>query len=270
MSSQDIQNQINELWTQANQYRADDKWQQSVNCYSRIIQLAPKFAPAYVERGLLTQEMGDPYNAKTDYETALQLDPQYGMAYYGRAWAKNIFGDYEGALIDAKKGMLLDNKNAGMYFRRIGSAYQGLEKFDEAIEAYNEAIKLNTDLDEGTIYNRGTCYSKMNQYELALADFNRCLELDPDWAWAFSARGNVYLQLKEYGKAIEDTTNAIRYRPNYLQAYIIRGYSHKAIGEDQKAKADFKNALALTKSSQERQNIQRTLRSLKKGWWDIF
>ena len=96
MSSQDIQNQVNELWAQAGKNRAEGKWEDSVKSYSSIIQLAPRFVPAYVERGLLVQEMGYPDMAMGDFENAIQIDPQYGYAYYGRAWVKSSRGDHEG------------------------------------------------------------------------------------------------------------------------------------------------------------------------------
>jgi Tfp pilus assembly protein PilF len=63
-----------------------------------------------------------------DFENAIQIDPQYGYAYYGRAWIKSSKGDHQGALVDAQKGMSLDPEHTGMYFRRIGTAYQGLKK----------------------------------------------------------------------------------------------------------------------------------------------
>jgi len=270
MTSQDVQNQLKELWANARKYRAEGKWEDSVKSYSSIIQLAPRFVPAYVERGLLVQEMGYPDMAMGDFENAIQIDPQYGYAYYGRAWVKGSRGDHEGALADAKKGMLLDSQHTGMYFRRIGSAYQGLKRFGEAIKAYNEAIRLNSDRDEGTIYNRGMCYSEMKEYAPALADFDRCLELDPDWAWAFSERGKVYLQLNNYGKAIEDSSNAIKYKPNYFHGYLIRAYAYQELGDHKKAKVDFENALKLTGSPQLKQHIQDRLKSLKKDWWKIF
>ena len=270
MTSQDAQNQLKELWTKAERYRAEGKWQEAVNSYSRIIELIPRYVPAYVQRGLLVQEMGYPDMALTDFETAIQIDPQYGYAYYGRAWVKSSKGNHEGALADAQKGMSLDSQHTGMYFRRIGTAYQGLRRFGEAVEAYNEAIRLNSNMDEGTIYNRGTCYSQMGEYTLALADFTRCLELDPDWAWAFSERGTVYLHLKEYDKAIKDCSNAIKYKPNYFHGYLIRAYAYQESGDHKKAKVDFENALKLTNSPQLKQQIENELKTLKKDWWRIF
>lgn len=270
MSSQDIQNQVNELWAQAKKNRAEGRWQDAVNSYSSILKIVPRFVPAFVERGLLVQEMGYPDMAMGDFENAIQLDPQYGYAYYGRAWVKSSRGDHEGALADAQTGMSLDSQHTGMYFRRIGTAYQGLRRFGEAIEAFNEALRLNSNMDEGTIYNRGICYSQMKEYDLALADFTRCLELDPDWAWAFSERGRVYLQLKEYDKAIKDCTNAIKYKPNYFHGYLIRAYAYQESGDHKKAKVDFENALKLTGSQQLKQQIENELKTLKKDWWKIF
>ena len=125
-------------------------------------------------------------------------------------------------------------------------------------------------MDEGTIYNRGICYSQMKEYNLALADFTRCLELDPDWAWAFSERGRVYLQLKEFDKAIKDCSNAIKYKPNYFHGYLIRAYAYQESGDHKKARVDFENALKLTGSPQLKQQIENELKTLKKDWWKIF
>jgi len=182
MTSPDLQNQIQQLLEKAAALRTDGQWSQAVEIYSQIIKLAPMYVPAYVERGLLIHEMGNPERAFQDFESAINLDAQYGPAYYGRGWVKHTRGDFNGEMQDAKKGLLLDRQNAGMYYRRIGAAHQGLEQYQEAIEAYNEAIKFYDGKDEGTIYNRGLCYMEINEYASALSDFNMSLELDPDWA----------------------------------------------------------------------------------------
>jgi len=63
-------------------------------------------------------------------------------AYYGRAWAKDWKKDYKGALQDAHKGYQLDPGNPGKYLRRIGSAFSGLNRYNEAIQAYSKAIEI--------------------------------------------------------------------------------------------------------------------------------
>ena len=270
MSSSDLKEQIHQLWQQANLQRRNGQWPQAVDAYSRILKMAPNFAPAYVERGLLVQEMGDPEKAMQDFEAALQIEPHYGMAYYGRGWARHARGDYAGELQDALKGLQLDPQNAGMYYRRIGSANQGLQQFQEAINAYNEALRLNSDRDEGTTFNRGRCHFEMKEYQKALVDFNRCLELDPDWAWAFAARAHVHLVLGNLKQAIADCDAAIKYQPNYIESYFTRGLAHEKKSDDKKARMDFEKVIKMTRSPQLRQMAEQHLKNLKKSWWPLI
>jgi tetratricopeptide (TPR) repeat protein len=262
----DIQNQIRQLLEKTNTLRASGQRSQLVDVYSQIIDLAPNYVSAYVRRGLLVHEMGYPEKAMTDFEQAIHLDPQCGLAYYGRGWVKHIRGDFAGEMQDAKKGLLLDSQNAGMYYRRIGSAYQGLQQYQDAINAYNEAINFYSGKEEGTIYNRGMCYLEMKIYPLALADFNRCLEMDPDWAWAFAARGRTYLNMGNCKKAIADCDMAIKYQPNYDYSYLTRGLAYEELGDKKKAKTDFEHILKITGSSQLRKLVEEHLKNMKSGW----
>src|SRR5262245_12568978 len=125
--STDLRNQIHLLLNKAVELRKNGHWVQAVEIYSQVINVAPNFAPGYVERGLLVHEMGNPEKAFLDFEKAINIDPQFGPAYYGRGWVKHTRGDFNGELQDAKRGLLLDKENAGMYYRRIGSAHQGLK-----------------------------------------------------------------------------------------------------------------------------------------------
>ncbi len=70
----DLESQIRQLIDQAAALQAGGKWSQAVEVYSQIISLAPMYAPAYVERGLLIHEMGNPERAFQDFEKAITLD----------------------------------------------------------------------------------------------------------------------------------------------------------------------------------------------------
>lgn len=270
MSLTDLKNQVRQLLDKATKLRASGQKSKAVDIYSQIINLAPRYVPAYVQRGLLVHEMGYPEKAFRDFEQAINLDPQYALAYYGRGWVKHTRGDFNGEMQDAKKALSLDKQNAGMYYRRIGAAFQGLQQYREAIDAYNEAINFYSGNDEGTIYNRGMCYLEMKEYKLAIADFNRSLEMDPDWAWAFAARGRTYLSMGDCKRAIADCDNAIKFQPNYVYSYLTRGLAYEKLGDKKKAKTDFEHILKLTQSSQLRTLADQHLKSLKSGWGNLF
>ena len=58
-------------------------------------------------------------------------------------------------------------------------------------------------------HNRGISYDKKGQYEAAIADFTRVLELDATNANAFFNRGSTHDSIGAYDKAIADYTRAL-------------------------------------------------------------
>lgn len=57
----------------------------------------------------------------------------------------------------------------------------------------------------------------------AIPDFDKAIELDPNYLNAFNARAFCYAVLKNYKKAIEDYSKVIEHRPEVAQTYLDRG-----------------------------------------------
>jgi len=95
-------------------------------------------------------------------------------------------------------------------------------------------------------YNwRGEAYRILKQYELALADYSRSIELNPQSVYPFANRAEVYRLQGKYDLVIADTTQAIRVDPMLNASYAIRGMAYEKIGDKDHARADFNKALSL-------------------------
>ncbi len=116
---------------------------------------------------------------------------------------------------------------ASVYYIR-GLIYYQKEDYDRAIEDYNKVIELNPN-DAIAYKDRGLAYHYKKDYNLAIEDYNKAIELNPKFTEAYIIRGTVYDDLEDYDLAIEDYSKAIELNPKYVTVYNNRGlaYYHK-------------------------------------------
>ena len=94
-------------------------------------------------------------------------------------------------------------------------------KFDEAEETLTKAIKYDKHNFEA-YYFRGCAKVNTKKYKEALADFEKAIELKPDYADAYFNLGRTYFLLNDTDKACENYKLAAQYgRPN-LEDFLKR------------------------------------------------
>jgi tetratricopeptide (TPR) repeat protein len=71
--------------------------------------------------------------------------------------------------------------------------------------------------------SKGELKGKAGDHEAAISCFDKALTLNPKFAEAYYDRGWAWHTLQEYDKAIEDFTKAIELAANNVTAYIARG-----------------------------------------------
>ncbi len=74
--------------------------------------------------------------------------------------------------------------------------------------------------------NLGITHSEKGELDLAIKDFDKAIELNPDYAEAYNNRGNVYDEKGDFDKAIVDFNIAINIKSDYAEAYINRGVAY--------------------------------------------
>lgn len=84
-----------------------------------------------------------------------------------------------------------------------GQDYYNQNKFDEAIECYNEVLKQDPD-NVHVWGEKGKANYKLKNYEDSLSDLNHALELDPEYIMGYYLRAFPLVQLKQYTEAVEN------------------------------------------------------------------
>ena len=112
-----------------------------------------------------------------------------------------------------------DLNDAKAYVNR-GVAYAREGQYDQAISDFNKALEINP-RDANAYNNRGVAYARKDQYDQAISDFNKALEINPRDANAYNNRGFTYFRKGQYDKAWEDVHKAqdlgVKIRPVFLK-----------------------------------------------------
>jgi serine/threonine protein kinase/tetratricopeptide (TPR) repeat protein len=161
---------------------------------------------------------------------------------------------------------------------QLGMELIANRRHGEAIRYFTAALALRRD-NPGIYLNRGLCLAEVKETEAAIADYERCLVLAPNYFMAFSNltsalkaegrlqealavcnkaveaspgraaawsnRAIIYYKLHEPNKAITDSTRAIELDAKAEAAWATRGGAYRLLGQYEKAIADCTKALEL-------------------------
>jgi tetratricopeptide (TPR) repeat protein len=94
-------------------------------------------------------------------------------------------------------------------------------------------------MDATEFFKLGVEETRSEKYEQAIADFTQAIELDADFAAAYSNRCLVYLQLGDYTKAADDCTTSLQLNPDNTEAYLNRGLAYYRLGNYQSAISEY-------------------------------
>jgi len=116
--------------------------------------------------------------------------------------------------------------------------------FKQGIHLYSQYIKQNNQ-DPKAYYQRGKAYFKIKDYNAAISDLNKAMQLAPDDAHLTSERGLIYFMAKKEDKAISDFDKAVELEPENPFRYASRAFIKDRLNDLEGAKADYQKALEL-------------------------
>ncbi len=223
-------------------YRYLENYEQALTVINQAISLVPNNPNYYNEKYVVLSELKRYDEGLAAITQAIHLAPRAAW-YVNRG---NLYQDlqkYELALDEYNQAIEINPNYAMAYYNR-GVLYYDLQKYDLALSDWNKAIELNPNFADAYL-NRGVIYSDQQKYELALADYNKAIEINPNFAQAYYNRGLLYHNQQKYELALADYTKAIDINPNYALAYNNRGNLYIHLQKYDLALSDWSKAIEI-------------------------
>ena len=149
----------------------------------------------------------------------------------------------EGCTAIIKTGREVLRRLASAYNNR-GVAYRVKANYAEAIDDFNEAIRLVPDF-ANAFNNRGVAYRNMSDLDRAVVDYDQAIRIKPDYIAAFYNRGLALADKREYRRAISDFTAVLRVDPKNPTVLYRRGTAYLNSGDIEAGNADLAEAKAI-------------------------
>jgi len=126
----------------------------------------------------------------------------------------------------------------------VGLTYLEQKQFDEAISEFTRVIEMSPDSADA-YYNRGLAYAKKNDAEHAIADYSKAIELNPRDSDTYFNRGLAYYKENKMEESIADYTKVIELNPNEGDVYYNRALAYSKNKEYDAAWKDVEAAQGL-------------------------
>src|SRR5579884_704316 len=215
--------------------RGKGQYDKAISDYTKAIEINPKNARAYYNRGIAYQSEGKYDEAISDYTKAIEINPKDTKAYNNRGIAYQDTGQYELAIADFNKAIEINPRYAAAYYNR-GLAHANRGELDQAASDYNRAVELDPKYREASYQNAyankghddktASGFSKTlkispmygnnkNQYDQVISNYNKVIGANPGDAKAYYHRGVAYYNKGQYDEAIADFNKSIELDPNY-------------------------------------------------------
>lgn len=191
--------------------------------YTRVAEyLRPDHIDAILLTASLLDDMGQSELAVKAYAQVPEDHPAYHAAELGRAAALRD-SDKTDAAVEVLQRLAKTHGDQPIVHSTLGDTMRQLERYEEANEAYTQALGLFEVETQGQWflhYARAICHERLGEWEAAEADFRAALELNPEQPQVLNYLGYSLVEKQiKLDEALDMIQRAAAARPD--SGYIL-------------------------------------------------
>lgn len=185
-------------------------------------------------------------------------------AYRCKSGALQALQQFEPALVSLNEALELNSSNPADWIAQ-GELHYALGDYGAALESLNKGIELRESQNlasSALLYNnRGLVQLELEQYELALADIETAIAIDPNYTPAWRNKGLILETIERNEESLAAYDKATELDPNDYQVWTNHGFVLYKLGRYEEAKKSLETALDINPDYQPAQNSWDALMS---------
>ena len=178
-------------------------------------------------------------DARKALEKSVEIDPNFASAYHHLARVYSYVGNIEARDKAMEKAKALSGKATEKERLFIEARYAGMiERNRKKRGAILQEILAKYPKEKTAHLSLGLLFQQDRNYEEAIRECNKALELDPDYGEVHNALGYLYIEMGKYEKSIEHFEKYASLNPgdanpldSMAEAYFLAGRTEEAIAK---------------------------------------
>jgi Tfp pilus assembly protein PilF len=131
----------------------------------------------------------------------------------------------------------------------LGDMYTRHGDYDKAIEEFKKAIELKPNYGDA-YHNLANVYHLKGQDDLALENYQKALSFNANLWQSYQNIAAIYFTQQKFDLAKESMEKALKINPNNAELHTNMGLLYKTLGDKQKAQEEFEKALQIDPQNQ--------------------
>jgi len=187
------------------------------------------------------------------FEQAAEKDPHYALAYTGIADSCGLIPIYSAGTSQeyhprqraaAQKAVELDDTLAEAH-TSLAFVFAYDFEFAQAVKEFERAIALNPNYATAHHFYAVGTLAALGEFDKAIAEVKRALELDPVSGIISASLGTVYTMARRYDEAIAQGRETVEMHPEFYWAHRFLGLALELKGANSEAITEYRKAFEL-------------------------
>ena len=179
------------------------RFSESINYYSKALQLNPNYQECLINYGVSLKELKRFNESIECFNKALMLNPDYAEAWSNKGIVLCMLKKYDEAIDHFDTALRLKPNYAEAWSNKGVILHHELKRLEDSLSYHNRAIELKSNYAEAWS-NKGSVLNDLNRYDQALFCYQQALAFKPDFDWLYGNLLHTKMKLCDWNSFESD------------------------------------------------------------------